>query len=63
MIMARESGPRTNASSARQNQGPKRWSINKGSNPKNLVEADKHCRDVGLGEALKYLERKLLPLH
>ena len=63
MIMARESGPRTNASSARQNRGPKRWSINKGSDPKNLVEIDKHCKDVRLGEALKYLERKLLPSH
>ena len=63
MIIARESGPRMNASSARQNRGPKRWSINKGSNPKNLVEADKHYRDVRLGEALKYLKRKLLPLH
>ena len=51
MIMAREGGPRThsssaNASSARQNRGPKRWPINKGSNPGNLVEADKHCRDA-----------------
>ena len=44
VIMARESGPRTNASSARQNRGPKRWSINKGSDPENLVETDKHCR-------------------
>ena len=46
MIMAREGGRRTNASSARQNQGPKRWSVNKGSNLRNSVEADKHCRDI-----------------
>ena len=46
MIMAREGGPRTHSSSARQNRGPKRWPINKGSNPGNSVEADKHCKDV-----------------
>ena len=46
MIMAREGGPRMNTSSARQNQGPKRWSVNWGSDLENSVEVDKNCRDV-----------------
>lgn len=46
VIMAQESGLRMNKSSARQSRGLKRWSINKGDDPRNLVRADKHCRDI-----------------
>jgi len=40
--MAQESGPRMNASSARQSRDPKRWSINKSDDSGNSVGIDKH---------------------
>ena len=44
--MAQESGLRMNASLARQSRGSKRWPIDKGNVPGNLVGADKHCKDI-----------------
>ena len=63
IIMAQESGPRINASSTDQCRGLKRLSVTQGDLPGSLVGVDKHCRDVRQGKVLKYLRRKLLPLH
>ena len=51
--MAQEGGPRINASSARQSQGPKRWSVNKGNDPGNSVNVDMYYKEIRLGEVLK----------
>ena len=61
IIMAQESGPRINASSADQCQGPNRLSVAQGDVPRSLVGVDKHCRDIRQGKVLKYLRGKLLP--
>ena len=53
VIMAKESGPRLNASSARRSRGPKRWSVNKGNDPGNSVDADMYYKEIRLGEVLK----------
>ena len=51
--MTQESGPRMNASSAKQSWGPKRWSVNKGNDPRNSIGVDMYCREIRLGEVLK----------
>ena len=63
IIMAQEGGPRINAFSANQCQGLKRLPVAQGDVPRSLVGVDKHCRDVIQGKVLKYLRRKMLPLH
>ena len=63
VIMARKGGPRMNASSANQVRGQKKWSTVQGSIPRSSVGMDGHCKNIGQGEVLKYLRRKLLPPH
>ena len=63
VIRAHNSGPRMNASSTNQSQGPKGWSAVQGNVPGNSVDTNKHYRNIGQGGVLKYLRRKLLPPH
>ena len=63
IIMTQKSGPRMNATSAKQSRGPTRWFIIQGNVSGNSVGMNKHYRSIGQGEVLKYIRRKLLPLH
>jgi len=63
VIMAREGGPKMNASSANQVRGQKKWSTVQGNVPGSSVGMDGHYKNIGQGEVLKYLRRKLLPPH
>ena len=63
VIRAHEGGPRMNASSANQSRGLKGWSAVQGNVPRNSVDTDKYYKNIGQGEVLKYLRRKLLPPH
>ena len=58
VIRAQEGGLRMNASSADQSRGPERWSTILGNVLGNSVGTDKHYRNIGQGEVLKYLRRK-----
>ena len=46
IVIALESVPRMKTSSARLGRGPRRWFDSKDDNPRNSIEADKHCRDI-----------------
>ena len=63
VIMTQKSGPRMNATSAKQSRGPTRWFIVEGNIPVNSVGMNKHYRSIGQGGVLKYIRRKLLPSH
>ena len=63
VIMAQEGGPRINTSSANQGRGQKKWSTIQGNVPGSSIGMNRHCRNIGQGEVLKYLRRKLLPPH
>ena len=63
VIRAHKGGPRMNAFSANQIRNLKGWSAVQGNVPGNSVGTDKHYRNIGKGGVLKYLRRKLLPLH
>ena len=52
--------PRMNASSANEDRGQEEQSIVQGNVPGSSVGIDKHRRDIGKGEVLKYLRRKML---
>ena len=60
VMRALEGGPRMNVSLANQSRGSKRWSALLGNVLGNSVGTDKHYRNIGQGEFLKYLRRKLL---
>jgi len=63
VIRDQEGGPRMNASLADQSRGLKRWFAVQGNILENFVGTDKHYKNIGQGGVLKYLRRKLLPLH
>ena len=63
VIKAQEGGPGMNVSLANQSRGPKGWFAVQGNIPRNFVDMDKHYKNIGHGRVLKYLRRKLLPLH
>ena len=63
VIRDQEGGSRMNASLADQSRDPKRWFAVQGNILENFVGMDKHYRNIGQGGVLKYLRRKLLPLH
>ena len=46
VIIALESVPRMKTSSARLGRGLGRWFDSKDDNPRNSIEAGKHCRDI-----------------
>ena len=62
VMRAHKGSPKMNASSANQSRGLKGWSAVQG-NVGNSVGTDKYYRNIGKGGVLKYLRRKLLPLH
>ena len=55
VIRAQESRPRMITSSADQSQGLERWSAVLGNIPENSVGTNKHYKNIGQGEVLKYL--------
>ena len=61
--MFQGSDPRMNASSARQSQGQKMWFEIKSNVPNDSTDDDKYPEGTRQREAMKYLKRKLLPLH
>ena len=63
VIRAQESRPRMNATSANQSRGQKSGFAVQGDVLRNSIDTNKHYRNIGLGGVLKYLRRKLLPLH
>ena len=63
VIMTQGDFPRMNASSANEDQGQEEQSIVQGNVRRSLVGIDRHGKDVGKGEVLKYLRIKLLPSH
>ena len=63
IIGTHKNGPRMNASSANQIRGSRWWSVVQGNVLGNSVDTDKHYRNIGQGEVLKYLRRKLLSPH
>ena len=63
VIMAQENFPRMNTSLANGNRGQEEWSIVQGNISGSLVSINRRDRDIGKGEVLKYLRKKLLPLH
>ena len=63
VIRAQESGLRMITSSTNKSQGLERWSAVLGNVPGNSLGTDKHYKNIGHGEVLKYLRRKLLPPH
>ena len=63
VIRTHKGGPRMNASSTDQSRDPKWWSTVQGNVLGNSVDTDKHYRNIGQGEVLRYLRRKLLPPH
>ena len=63
VIMAQEGGPRINTSLANQGRGQKNWSTIQGTVQGSSIGMNRHCRNIGQGEVLKYLRRKLLPPH
>ena len=58
-----ESGPRRNASLAKQNRDRKVWSEIKSNVPDNSIDEDKYKKGTKYREATKYLKGKLLPPH
>ena len=63
VIMTQGDFPRMNASSANEDQGQEEQSIVQGNVPGSSVSIDRHGKDIGKGEVLKYLRIKLLPPH
>ena len=63
VIRAHKGDPRMKASSANKSQNSKGWFAVQGNIPRNFVDMDKHYKNIGHGRVLKYLRRKLLPLH
>ena len=63
VIRAHKGSPRMNASLTNQSRGSKWWSAIQGNIPENPVNTDKHYRNIGQGEVLKYLRRKMLSPH
>ena len=63
VIMTQEDFSRMNASSANGDQGQKERSIAQGNIPGSSIDIERHGRDIGKGEVLKYLRIKLLPPH
>ena len=62
-IKAQEGGLTMNDSSAEQSRGPERWYVVLGNVLGNSVGTDKPYKNIGQGEVLKYLRRKLLSPH
>ena len=52
-----------NASSANGDRGQEERSIVQGNVPGSLVGINRHGKDIGKGEVLKYLRIKVLPPH
>ena len=59
--MAQEGRPRMHAFLVNQGQGQGRWSTVQGNVPRNSDGINRHCRNVGQGEILKYLRKRLSP--
>ena len=63
VIMTQGDFPRMNASSANEDRGQEEQSIVQGNVPGSSVGIDRHGKDIGKGEVLKYLRIKLLLPH
>ena len=63
VIMTQGDFPRMNASSANGDRGQEEQSIVQGNVPGSLVGINRHGKDIGKGEVLKYLRIKVLPPH
>ena len=63
IIRAQKGEQRMNVSLANQSGGPKGWSVVQGNISGNFVDTNKHYRNIGKRGVLKYLRRKMLPLH